>query len=39
MVWFFLSVVLAFAVISPGFRKVLIWGLPAWLLIAFMVAA
>jgi hypothetical protein len=38
MIWAFLSVVLILAVGHPGFRKVLLWGLPAWLLIAFFIA-
>lgn len=33
MVWFFLAVVLVLAVYNKGFRKVLLWGSPAWLLV------
>jgi hypothetical protein len=39
MVWLFLLGIITLAVYSTGFRKVLLWGLPAWLFIAFMVAA
>jgi hypothetical protein len=34
MIWLFLAVVLVLAVYNPGFRKVLLWGMPAWLIIA-----
>lgn len=33
MVWVFMSVVLVLAVHNKGFRKVLLWSSPAWLLI------
>lgn len=38
MIWVFLAVVLILAVYNPGFRKVLLWGMPVWLLIAFFMA-
>jgi hypothetical protein len=38
MVWIFLAVVLVLAVNNKGFRKVLLWGMPAWLLIASLIA-
>lgn len=38
MIWIFLSVVLILAVSHPGFRKVLLWGLPVWALVAFFIA-
>lgn len=38
MVWIFLAVVLALAVYNRGFRKVCLWGMPVWLLIAFFMA-
>lgn len=38
MIWIFLSVVLILAVAVPGFRKVLLWGLPVWALVAFFIA-
>lgn len=38
MIWVFLSVVLILAVTTPGFRKVLLWGMPVWLLLAFFIA-
>lgn len=38
MIWLFLAVVLVLAVYNPGFRKVLLWGTPLWLLIGFCLA-
>lgn len=38
MIWVFLSVVLVLAVSHAGFRKVLLWGMPVWLLLAFFIA-
>jgi hypothetical protein len=35
MFWLFASVIITLAVYHKGFRKVLLWGMPAWLLIAF----
>lgn len=37
MVWIFLAVVIVLAVYNPGFRKVLLWGMPVWLIIAFLI--
>lgn len=35
MIWLFLLGIIALAVYHTGFRKVLLWGLPLWILIAF----
>ena len=37
MIWIFLAVVLILAVYNRGFRKVLLWGMPIWLLITLMI--
>jgi hypothetical protein len=37
MFWIFAAVVVALAVYHVGFRKVLLWGMPAWLIIAFLI--
>ncbi len=39
MVWLFLLGIIALAVYNAGFRKVLLWGMPAWLLVAFFIAS
>ena len=39
MVWLFLLGIITLAVYNRGFRKVLLWGMPAWLFIAIMVVA
>jgi hypothetical protein len=35
MFWIFAGIVITLAVYNRGFRKVLLWGMPLWLLIAF----
>jgi len=37
MVWIFLLGVITLAVYNKGFRKVLLFGLPLWLLVAFFI--
>jgi hypothetical protein len=39
MVWLFLAVALVLAVLHPGFRKVVLWGMPIWLIIAFLIGS
>lgn len=38
MIWFFLLGIITLAVYHPGFRKLLLWGSPLWLLIAWVIS-